>query len=46
MTKKDARAVALAGGLGLAGFLTFWFFFRRTVKVPLIEPAQVKWENP
>lgn len=46
MTKRDLHSLTVAGGLGLAGFLTFWFFFRRTVKVPLIDPVQVKWEGP
>lgn len=46
MTKRDLKSLATAGTLGLAGFFTFWFFFRRTVKVPTLDPVQVKWERP
>lgn len=44
MTKKDLRAVATAGGIGLAAFLAIWFF-RKRVTIREISPAQVIWEG-
>jgi hypothetical protein len=44
MTKKDLRVVVLGGGVGLGALALLWWFARKTVTVPVINPATVKWE--
>jgi hypothetical protein len=45
MTKSDLNQLAIGGGIGLAAFLAFWFYGRRTAVIREILPAQVKWEG-
>lgn len=44
MTKKDLRTVVISGGIGIGAILALWWFARRSVVVPVIEPGAVKWE--
>lgn len=44
MTKRDLRSVTIAGGIGLAAFLAF-YFFRRRADIVTLAPTQVKWEG-
>jgi hypothetical protein len=45
MTKKDLRAIAIGSVLGLGGFATIWWLFKRIRTIPEISPAVVKWEG-
>lgn len=45
MTKKDIQSLAVGGGIGLAAFLAFWYFGRKTAVIREIAPAAIKWET-
>jgi len=44
MTKKDLRTVVISGGIGIGAIALLWWWARKTVTVPVIEPGTVKWE--
>jgi hypothetical protein len=45
MTKTDTKYLVYGSALGLIGFLSFWFI-RKSVKIPEINPAIIKWDSP
>lgn len=45
MTKKDLKAIAIGSVIGISGFATIWWLFKRTRTIPEINPALVKWEG-
>lgn len=45
MTKKDVKAIAIGGTVGVGALLLAWFFLRKKASILELNPAQVNWEG-